>query len=77
MAKKLKTFVHAVERDDKGALTGRSGTFGPDDDLGKAENTWVEDAITNPDVWQDSRDDRPAADPAPVRRSPAKADGSR
>jgi hypothetical protein len=56
MARKLKTFVTAHERDDKGELTGVSGTFGPDDDLSKPENSWVEKAITNPDVWDDGED---------------------
>lgn len=48
MAKKLTTYVHAVEHDDKGKLTGRSGSFGPDDEL----PDWAAKAITNPDVWE-------------------------
>ncbi|MEU8186018.1 hypothetical protein [Micromonospora carbonacea] len=58
MAKKLKTYVHVAERDDEGALTGRAGTFGPDDKL----EPWAERAITNPDVWADGDE---ADDPAP------------
>lgn len=61
MARKLKTSVHVVERDDKGNVTN-SGTFGPDDDLSTKENSWVEKVITNPDVWADGSDDDP--DPA-------------
>lgn len=53
---KLNTFVHAVERDDRGDVTN-SGTFGPDDDLSKPENSWVPGAITNPDVWEGSGQD--------------------
>ena len=56
MARKLKTYVHVVERDDKGNQTN-SGTFGPDDDLSKPENSWVEKAITNSDVWKDDPSD--------------------
>lgn len=56
MAKKLNTYVHAVERNDKGEITNQ-GQFGPDDDLSKPENAWVEKAITNPDVWVDGKDD--------------------
>jgi hypothetical protein len=71
MAKKLKVHVHAVERDDQGNTTN-SGTFGPDDDLSKPENAWVEKAISNPDVWEDGQDDEPAAQPEPARRSPGR-----
>jgi hypothetical protein len=61
MAKKLNTSVHAVERNDKGEVTN-SGVFGPDDDLSKPENTWVEKAITNPDVWDTTDSERTGAD---------------
>jgi hypothetical protein len=44
---KLNTYVHVVERNQLGELTGRGGTFGPDDEL----PDWAEAAITNPDVW--------------------------
>lgn len=68
MSKKLNTHVHVVERNDKGELTGKSGTFGPDDDLSKAENAWVEPAISNPDVWQDGTvDEREQPAEQPVR----------
>jgi hypothetical protein len=76
MAKKLNTYVHAVEKDDKGEVTNQ-GVFGPDDDLAKPENAWVEKAITNPDVWDngDSESDEPAgsrdAAPKPAPRTPA------
>ena len=69
MARKLNTYVHAVEKDDKSNVTN-SGTFGPDDDLSKPENGWVEKAITNPDVWED--DNNGAAikgDAAPARKA--------
>lgn len=68
MAKKLNTYVHAVERNDKGETTNQ-GVFGPDDDLSKPENSWVEKAITNPDVWDDGqRGDEPAQQPAKTAR---------
>lgn len=65
MAKKLNTFVHAVERDDKGTTT-RSGTFGPDDDL-SGDNAWVLDAVDNPDVWSDG-DNGPDPDDQDTQR---------
>jgi hypothetical protein len=52
MAKKLKTFVHAVERDEQGTTTN-SAVFGPDDTV----PAWARKAITNPDVWDDGEDD--------------------
>jgi hypothetical protein len=52
MAKKLKLFVHAVERDEQGNTTN-SGVFGPDDTV----PAWARKAITNPDVWGDGEDD--------------------
>lgn len=63
MARKLRTFVTVHRRDDNGDLTGESGTFGPDDDLSTAENSWVEKAITNPDVWDDGNDQEEKAGP--------------
>lgn len=67
MARKLKMFVTAHERDEKGQLTGQSGTFGPDDDL----PGWAEKSISNPDVWQDT--DTGSDDTAkPAGRGPAK-----
>lgn len=47
--KKLNTYVHVVETDADGKprVDGRSGTFGPDDDL----PGWAEKSITNPDVF--------------------------
>lgn len=65
MAKKLKTFVHAVERDENGNTTN-AGTFGPGDDLSMPDNAWVEKAVTNPDVWEDSGAEE--APPAPLAR---------
>lgn len=65
MAKKLNTYVHAVEVNDKREITNQ-GTFGPDDDL----PDWAEKAITNPNVWADS-DDKPDDTPAPRRGRPA------
>lgn len=52
MAKKLRMFVTAHERDEDGSPTGRSQTFGPNDDMSKSENAWAVRAITNPDVWE-------------------------
>jgi hypothetical protein len=73
MARKLNTFVTVHRRDDDGQLTGESRTVGPDDDLSKPENAWVEKAISNPGVWADGEDDEPAtARPEPVRRAPGK-----
>jgi hypothetical protein len=66
---KLNTHVHVVERDDQGNVTN-SGTFGPNDDLSRPENAWVEKAITNPDVWEQGSDpERPTEPTAPARRS--------
>ena len=80
---KLRTHVHVVERDSDGGLTGRSGTFGPGDEV----PDWAVVAITNPDVWEsqgsrstlppapDSTPDpsapRPVAGPAGVAEEPA------
>ncbi len=50
--RKLKTFVHAVERDDKGNETNNA-VFGPNDDV----PAWAQKAITNPDVWADDSDE--------------------
>ncbi|MET0426273.1 MAG: hypothetical protein ABW046_20560 [Actinoplanes sp.] len=67
--RKLNTFVHVVELDDKGQQTGKAGTFGPDDDV----PGWASDAITNPDVWAGEEDK--AEEPAPARgRRTTKAD---
>lgn len=63
MARKLNTFVHAVERDDKGNTTN-SAVFGPNDTV----PGWARKAITNPDVWdgedgdeeEDDASERPA-----------------
>lgn len=54
MAKKLKTFVHVVDRDDRGNEL-HNATFGPDDTLPE----WAVKAITNPDVWADDGDEEP------------------
>jgi hypothetical protein len=71
--RRLNTYVHAVELDDKGQQTGRQGSFGPDDDLSKPENAWVAKAITAPGVWDGDEDDgdKPAAR---GRRAPVKTD---
>ena len=75
MAKKLKTHVHAVERNDQGEITNQ-GTFGPDDDLSKPENRWVEKAVSNPDVWEGSDDQADAAEDQNAKpRTPPKAPG--
>jgi hypothetical protein len=67
--RKLTTFVHAVEVDDKGQQTGKSGTFGPGDEL----PDWAAKSITNPDVW-DSPEET-GDQPAPRgRRTPGKTD---
>ena len=68
MAKKLATYVHVVERDDEGNTTNQ-GVFGPEDDLSKPENAWVEKAITNPDVWQEAGDEPDKAADAPAAKS--------
>lgn len=60
MARKLNTYVHAVERDDKGNTT-QSAVFGPDDDV----PSWAQKAITNPDVW-DGEADEPTTLEAPA-----------
>lgn len=52
MVKRLKTHVHAVERDEQGTTTN-SAVFGPDDTV----PAWARKAITNPDVWDDGEDD--------------------
>ena len=57
---KLNTNVHVVERDTAGGLTGRSGTFGPTDEV----PGWAIVAISNPDVWE-SRGSRSALPAAP------------
>ncbi|GIF14792.1 hypothetical protein [Actinoplanes teichomyceticus] len=62
MARKLRTFVTVHERDDKGELTGQSGTFGPADKL----PDWAAKAITNPDVWDGEESDEPARPSAPA-----------
>lgn len=46
--RKLKTFVHVVERDEDGTQIN-AAMFGP----GDAVPSWAEKAITNPDVWAD------------------------
>ena len=75
MPRKLNTYVHAVETNDKGEITNQ-GVFGPDDDLSKPENRWVEKAITNPDVWQGSDEQADAVDDQNTKaRPPAKAPG--
>jgi hypothetical protein len=67
MARKLTTFVHAVEANDRREITNQ-GVFGPDDDL----PDWARKAITNPNVWDGDQDDDA---PAPRgRRGPAKPD---
>lgn len=53
---RLNIFVHVVELEDDGAV-GRSGTFGPDDEL----PDWAVRAISNSDVWAQAPD-RVAAD---------------
>jgi hypothetical protein len=58
--RKLATYVHVVELDAEGAPTGRSGTFGPSDDLPE----WVEPAISNPDVWADAAAPTSAQEPS-------------
>ena len=63
MARKLNTFVTAHERDDKGELTGQSGTFGPDDTL----PGWAAKAITNPDVWEGSEESEKATAEQPPK----------
>jgi hypothetical protein len=71
MVKKLNTYVHAVERNDKGEVTN-SAVFGPDDDLSKPENAWATKAISNPDVWDDGQGDKAEAgdkQASPARRS--------
>ncbi|CRK59070.1 hypothetical protein [Alloactinosynnema sp. L-07] len=45
--RKLITHVHVTEIGEDGKPTGRSGTFGPADDL----PDWARAAITNPFVW--------------------------
>ncbi|MEU8371212.1 hypothetical protein [Micromonospora tulbaghiae] len=55
MAKKLRMFVTAHERDEQGNPTGRSETFGPGDTLPE----WAEKAITNESVWEGSEDESP------------------
>lgn len=52
MARKLNTFVHAVERDDKGNTTN-SQVFGPNDTV----PGWARKAITNPHVWEGDDED--------------------
>lgn len=67
MTKRLMAYVHVAERDADGQLTGREGTFGPEDDLSTEDNSWVEAAITNPYVWEGAESDAPTsqtADPA-------------
>jgi len=59
MARKLRTNVTVHRRDEHGDPTGESVTVGPDHDLSQPEYAWVEDAITNPDVWEDSAEDSP------------------
>ncbi|MEU1240049.1 hypothetical protein ABZ388_06790 [Micromonospora parva] len=69
MAKKLNTYVHAVEVavDDKGNRSvARSATFGPDDDMSKSENAWAVKAITNPDVWEGGPSEQASAPAEPV-----------
>ncbi|MGI5144798.1 hypothetical protein ACQEVC_45525 [Plantactinospora sp. CA-294935] len=62
MARKLNAFVTVHRRDDKGELTGESVTVGPNDDLSRPELSWVESAITNPDVWADAAKPTPAGE---------------
>jgi hypothetical protein len=73
MAKKLNTYVHAVQRDDQGNVTN-SGVFGPDDDL-SGDNAWATKAITNPDVWADGDDDDPDDEDTHVIQSPTGGTG--
>lgn len=61
MVKRLNTYVHVVEKNDKGEITNQ-GVFGPDDDLGKSENAWVTKAITNKSVWAHGSGDEPDPD---------------
>lgn len=67
MARKLTTYVHAVEIDESGN-TARSGVYGPDDTV----PDWARAAISNPDVWEG--DDEPA--PVEVKVPPRKGPGS-
>lgn len=68
MAKKLNTFVHAVERDEQNNVT-RSQVFGPDDTV----PSWAQKAITNPDVWAGEDD---ASDSEEIAEPPRKGPGS-
>lgn len=65
---KLNTYVHVVERDSAGGLTGRSDTFGPTDEV----PGWAIVAISNPHVWESegNRSALPSA-PDPESGSPA------
>lgn len=47
MTARLNAFVHVLERDSDGRLTGREGVFGP----GEEVPSWVQASITNPGVW--------------------------
>lgn len=51
MDRRLRLFVHVVERGDGGHEV-RSAQFGPGDHL----PDWAREAITNPDVWEDDGD---------------------
>lgn len=57
MARTLNTYVTVHRRDDKGEMTGESGTFGPKDAL----PDWARQGITNPHVW-DGADEKAAAE---------------
>ena len=67
MAKKLRMFVTAHERDEQGNPTGRSETFGPNDTL----PAWAEKAITNPDVWEGDGGDEAVTFSDPGNSGPA------
>jgi hypothetical protein len=69
MSRRLNTYVHAVERDDRGNTT-QAAVFGPDDEV----PDWAQTAITNPDVWADDEDAGPAAEPdKPAKPARARA----
>lgn len=49
MSRRVTRYVHVVERDDNGELTGRTGVFGPADEL----PDWAQRSITHDGVWTD------------------------
>jgi hypothetical protein len=64
MPKKLNTYVHAVELNDKGEIVNQ-GQFGPDDDL----PDWARRSISAPGVWEGTDDqDKPVEPPVRGRR---------